>query len=204
MRIHLAVFAATIATAVCSTARADYTITQGDRAPTYAGHQIDFNSTPSGAIVGDEWLASDGFNIMAGTGDGNQRLKEMDADDIDGEVLYPGVGGVLNITKGIKNNDAYHALISTYNRWLVEEYCAPDPDRLIGVACIPSRGLDEAITELEYAAEAGLKIVALSKFPSGKGYPTPDDDRFWAAALDLDMPITVHVNFPKPEGKVIE
>lgn len=148
--------------------------------------------------IGLKWID------MAGTGDGNQRLKEMDMDDVDAEVLYPGVGGVLNITKGIRNDDAYHALIRTYNRWLVEEYCAPDPDRLIGVCCIPSRGLDQAVKELEYAAKAGLKIVALSQFPSGKEYPTLEDDRFWAAALDLNMPVTVHVNFPTPKGKAFE
>jgi predicted TIM-barrel fold metal-dependent hydrolase len=145
--------------------------------------------------IGLQWID------MAGTGDGHQRLKEMDMDGVDAEVLYPGVGGVLNITKGIKNDDAYHALARTYNRWLVEEYCAPDPDRLIGVGFIPSRGLDQAVEELEFAAAAGIKVVALSKFPSGKDYATPEDDRFWAAALDLDMPVTVHVNFPKPRDR---
>ena len=34
-------------------------------------------------------------------------------------------------------------------------------------------------------------------FPSGKSQPTPEDDRFWAAALDLDMPITIHTSFPR-------
>lgn len=148
--------------------------------------------------IGLKWLD------MAGTGDGKQRLKEMDIDGIDVEVLYPGVGGVINMTKGIRNDDAYHALIRTYNRWLVEEYCAPDPGRLIGVCCIPSRGLEKAIEELEFAAESGLKIVALSRFPTGKDFPTPDDDRFWAAARDLDMPVTVHVNFPRPAGRVFD
>jgi predicted TIM-barrel fold metal-dependent hydrolase len=148
--------------------------------------------------IGLKWID------MAGTGDGKQRLKEMDMDGIDVEVLYPGVGGVINMTKGIRNDDAYHALIRTYNRWLVEEYCAPDPDRLIGVCCIPSRGLEKAIEELEFAAEMGLRVVALSRFPSGKDYPTPDDDRFWTAARDLGMPVTVHVNFPRPKDKVFE
>jgi predicted TIM-barrel fold metal-dependent hydrolase len=145
--------------------------------------------------IGLKWID------MAGTGDGNQRLKEMEMDGSDAEVLFPGVGGVLNMTKGIKNDDAYHALIRTYNQWLVNEYCAPAPDRLLGVGCIPERGLDEAVAELEFAAKAGLKVVALSKFPSGKGYATAEDDRFWAAAIDLNMPVSVHVNFPAPQGQ---
>ena len=28
-------------------------------------------------------------------------------------------------------------------------------------------------------------------------YPTPADDRFWAAAIDLAMPLTVHVGFDR-------
>lgn len=139
---------------------------------------------------------------MAGTGDGNQRLREMDQDGVDAEVLFPGVGGVRNITRGIRNDDAYHELVRTYNRWLVEEYCAPDSERLIGVCCIPERGLDQAMEALEYAAKSGIKVVDLARYPSGKLYPTPEDDRFWAAALDLQMPVAVHVRFPRPQGQV--
>jgi len=34
-------------------------------------------------------------------------------------------------------------------------------------------------------------------FPSGKSYPTPEDDTFWAAAIDMRMPLTVHVGFDR-------
>jgi predicted TIM-barrel fold metal-dependent hydrolase len=33
----------------------------------------------------------------------------------------------------------------------------------------------------------------LGALPNAKGYPTPEDDKFWAAAIDMDMPVTVHV-----------
>ena len=35
----------------------------------------------------------------------------------------------------------------------------------------------------------------MNAFPSGKMLPTAEDDRFWSAALDLDMPVTIHVGF---------
>lgn len=148
--------------------------------------------------IGLKWID------MAGTGDGRQRLKEMDEDGVDAELLYPGVGGVRNITKKISDPDAYHALLRTYNTWLVDEYCAPDPSRLIGAGCIPERGLKEAIEELKFLAARGVKVVDLNVFPSGKLYPTPEDDKFWATALDLGVALTVHVNFPEPKGKVFE
>ena len=59
---------------------------------------------------------------------------------------------------------------------------------------IPDTGVDDAIAELEYCASAGLKGVCIYRFPNGKGYPKAEDDRFWAAALDFNMPITQHTN----------
>ncbi|PYO52657.1 MAG: hypothetical protein DMD84_08780 [Candidatus Rokuibacteriota bacterium] len=43
----------------------------------------------------------------------------------------------------------------------------------------------------------GLKGVNLGVFPNGKAYPLPEDDRFWAAAIDMKMPLTVHVAFDR-------
>ena len=40
----------------------------------------------------------------------------------------------------------------------------------------------------------------LNTFPSGKSYPTSEDDRFYRAAIDLDMSLTVHVGMQLPDG----
>ena len=47
---------------------------------------------------------------------------------------------------------------------------------------------------MKHCKEIGLKTVVLLDFPSGKTYPSAEDDRFWAAALDMEMPMTVHVD----------
>jgi predicted TIM-barrel fold metal-dependent hydrolase len=95
------------------------------------------------------------------------------------------------------DDDAYRAAVRAYNEWLGDEYCAVSRDRLIGLGVIPWTNLDDAVAELERCARLGLKGVALGVFPSGKSYPTPDDDRFWSAALDMRMPLTVHVGFDR-------
>jgi uncharacterized protein len=38
----------------------------------------------------------------------------------------------------------------------------------------------------------GANAVYLSSFPAGGGEPSPDDDMFWHAALELQMPIALH------------
>jgi predicted TIM-barrel fold metal-dependent hydrolase len=138
-----------------------------------------------------------------GAGSPEQRLKEQDKDGVDGEVLYTSASN-LSFWRGIKNDDAYLATVHAYNTFLAEEYCTFNRDRLIALGAIPTHSVDAAVQELEYCAKAGLKGMMLNTFPSGKSYPTAEDDRFYAAALDLNMPLSVHVSMQLPDGPLFK
>src|SRR5215813_8102379 len=133
----------------------------------------------------------------AGVGPPEQRLREQDADGIGAEVLFPNMQMGPRLWRTMADDDAYRAAVRAYNDWLGEEYCPVSRDRLIGLGVIPWTNLDDAIAELSHCAELGLKGVTLGVFPSGKGYPTPEDERFWATAIDMKMPLTVHVSFDR-------
>ena len=63
-------------------------------------------------IPWDEW-GFDNFKTFAGSpgaGSPQDRLKELDLDGIDAEVLYPGVSG-LALLSGISDNEAYWAVV---------------------------------------------------------------------------------------------
>ncbi len=128
------------------------------------------------------------FENSAGTGDSEQRLREQDEDGVDAEVLFSRVGHL----RAIKEDEGYLAMNHAYNEYLAEEYCAAAPNRLFALGVIPTTGVEDAVAELEYCVTAGLKGVLLDRFPNGSGCPTAEDDRFWSAALDLQMPITSH------------
>jgi predicted TIM-barrel fold metal-dependent hydrolase len=133
-----------------------------------------------------------------GTGSPDQRVREQDQDGIDAEVLFPSQQGGPKLWRRIQDDDAYKAVVRAYNSWLAEEYCAVNPDRLIGVGILPlTYDVADTIEEMEYCAKMGLKTVLLQGFPSGKAYPSEEDDRFWAAALDLNMPVSVHVDLDR-------
>jgi len=133
-----------------------------------------------------------------GTGSPEQRLREQDQDGIDAEVLFPSQQGGPKLWRRIPEDAAYKAVVRAYNSWLVEEYCAVNPDRLIGVGILPlTHDAADTVEELEYCAKAGFKTVLLQGFPGGKAYPSEADDRFWSAALDLNMPISVHVDLDR-------
>jgi predicted TIM-barrel fold metal-dependent hydrolase len=83
---------------------------------------------------------------------------------------------------------------------MAEEYCAVDRDRLIAMAVLPNVGAAEDIQEMERCRKNGFKAVWLSTYPSGKSFPTAEDDRFWAATVDLDIPVVIHTSFPAHVG----
>lgn len=126
-----------------------------------------------------------------GTGAPEQRLREQDQDGVDAEVLYTHPV-YMNLWRGIRDDEPYKAMIRAYNDFLGEEYSVAAPDRLIAMGLIPDTGLEDALAEIEHCARMGLKGVCLYKFPSGKGYPTPEDDRFWQLALEMKMPLSAH------------
>jgi predicted TIM-barrel fold metal-dependent hydrolase len=99
--------------------------------------------------------------------------------------------------RAMTDDDLYRATVRAYNDWVAEEYSAVSRDRLIGLGVIPWTNLDDALAELHHCARLGLKGVNLGVFPSGKSYPTLEDDTFWAEAVDMKMPLTVHVAFDR-------
>lgn len=136
------------------------------------------------------------FASTPGCGSAEQRLGEQDRDGIDAEVLF-----ALDVRNpAIRDKAAFVAVIQGFNDYFAEEYCAVDRDRLIGVAVLPNIGARDDIAEMERCKRMGLKAAWLTTFPSGQSFPSADDDRFWAAALDLEMPLIVHTSFPTKVG----
>jgi predicted TIM-barrel fold metal-dependent hydrolase len=147
----------------------------------------------------DQYIPFDGrYEGTPGTGSAEQRVREQDRDGIDAEVLFPSQQGGPKFWRRVEDDDAYKAIVRAYNSWLAEEYCAVDPARLIGVGILPlANDLAAVIEELEYCARAGFKTALLQGFPSGKPYPSEEDDLFWSRALELNMPISVHVDLER-------
>ena len=139
------------------------------------------------------------YEDSAGTGSPRQRIAEQDLDGVDAEILFPGANGP-RFWRHLRDDACYLAFVRAYNEFLAEEYCAEDPARLIGVGVIPWTGVESAIAEMQYCRERGLRAVLLGVFPNGSGSPSPDDDAFWAAALELGMLVTVHVDLDRSRG----
>ena len=146
------------------------------------------------------------YELTPGTGSPQQRVAEQEKDGLDAEVLYPAVVVGPRLWMKVGEPDLQRAIFRGWNAWMGEEYCAEAPGRLFGIGAIPTTGVDDAVAEIEFCKRAGLAGVQLLAFPNGGGKPLPEDDRFWAASLDLRMPVSIHVELAKTgeSGKLLD
>jgi len=168
----------------------------GDAWLTAVGGQPDpigLVSTPGMPFDKFRWYGVTYEEARAGCYNGEERLKDMDIDGVGAEVLFPPqrtIGHYL----GDEDDDFVMAGIEAYNNFLFDEFMAPDPTRLIGMAQIPSTGIDDAVDFLRKAKARGFKGVVISGWPSGGDSISDADDPFWAAASDEAMPVCIHIN----------
>ena len=119
--------------------------------------------------------------------DPHEHVKDMDLDGVAGGVLYPSQGLTLF---GVPATDVFSAACRAYNDYLAE-FCAPYPDRLKGIAMINIDDVADGTQELERAARLGLAGAMISVSPI-LPYKHRAYDQFWAAAQDLEMPLSLH------------
>ncbi len=126
---------------------------------------------------------------VKGGDDAAARLADLWRDGVVADVLYPTCGLSL-----LQLDDAplQEACFAVYNDWLAE-FCAVDPERLIGLALVPCWDPDVATATLERGRDRGLRggLIWTSP-PSGTSFFDPGYDRLWSAAERLSMPLAIH------------
>lgn len=144
----------------------------------------------------NKWLGSTYEKIRQGAFDGRKRLEEQDIDGVTAEVIYPSqrtMGAFM-----AQEDDSFHlAGLEAYNAWVWDEFSAPDRNRIIPLAQMPSVGAKEAVKALKQAKKIGFRGVIISGYPSGNNELSLDDDPFWAAAEEERMPVHIHLSLPQ-------
>lgn len=119
-----------------------------------------------------------------------ERLKDQDIDGVHAEVLYTTLGMPLF---GLHDTDLQRACFKAYNDW-VAEFASYDRERLHPIGLISLEDIEEGAKELRRAAKIGLKGAMIwGSPPREKPYYLKDYDPFWAAAEELEMPLSLHV-----------
>ena len=90
-------------------------------------------------------------------GDPHLRIKEMEKDGVDAEIIF----GILGVASRVEDHEAANEMLRIYNDWL-KDFCSHYPDRQIGLACLPYGDIEAAAKEVYRVAKLGLKGLELS------------------------------------------
>jgi len=118
------------------------------------------------------------------------RLKDLDRDGVEAEVIYTSMGMPLF---GLDDAELRAACFSAFNDWAAE-YCSYNPKRLIPLGLITLEDIPAAVAELQRIAKKGVRGAMIWAEPADDHpYSSAEYDPFWAAAQDLDMPLSLHI-----------
>jgi len=130
-------------------------------------------------------------SMRPGSFDTEARLRDLDADGIFAQVLYPSVT-LTGAKVYSEDRELQLACVRAYNEWILD-FCKGSGGRLLPQAIVPTTGIDDAVGELEAAMKNGQRGAVISSFPNGSLHPAAEDDRFWEIAQRSDFAIAVHI-----------
>ena len=136
-------------------------------------------------------------DVRSGAYISDEFIKDNETDGVYGSVVYPTEGLQLF---SVPDSELLSAVFRVYNDWIAD-FCRAYPGRLKGIALINVDDIPGAIEELERVRKRGLAGAMITVYPSeDRAYDRPDYEPFWAAAQDLDMPLSLHIatNRPSP------
>ena len=141
-------------------------------------------------VMAETGLYSDGAKDIRRISDPHLRIKDLDRDGVDAEVIY----GILGAASRLDDREAGNQMLTIYNDWL-KEFCSHYPDRHIGLACLPYGDIDAAVKEIHRVAKMGIKGLELSCSWDMEPMWHPMWEPLWKAVNDVQLPLHFHT-FP--------
>lgn len=161
----------------------------------------------------DQWWAdyTEPYQDMEGeegsrNWDSERRLRDLEADGIVAEVMYPNtvppffsrssLASAQAATAGADQLRLRWAGLQAHNRWLAD-FCAAADGRRAGIFQVMLQDIDAAVREVRWAVRAGLRGgVLLPGAPPGSGVPPlyyhDYYDKLWATCAELGVPVNCH------------
>ena len=137
-------------------------------------------------------------NVRLGGYIPEEHVKDMEIDGLDVSIVYPTVGLTMYQTQ--QDSRLLSAICKAYNSW-VAEFCSPFPKRIKAIGMLNVDDVQDGVKELEHCAKMGLIGGIITVYPpEGRAYNSAEYEPLWAAAQDLQMPLSLHIATNRPSG----
>jgi predicted TIM-barrel fold metal-dependent hydrolase len=114
------------------------------------------------------------------------RVDDMDRDGIYAQVMYN------FLDWGFDDDELKSECVKAFNSWLAE-FCREAPNRLVGLAVLPSHDAADATAEMQRVAELGLRGAIFDVFAASTPMTDESWDPLWSAAADTETVLSVHI-----------
>lgn len=127
----------------------------------------------------------------AGIRDPRVRLQDLDDEGVWGEVIYPSLG---MWSSTFRTPELLRACMRASNEWALEEVASVS-DRYVVTAQVSTLRVEDAVAEVEWAAERGFRAVFLptTPHPSAPDWHREAWEPFWAATERANMVLAFHI-----------
>ncbi|MGE4652569.1 MAG: amidohydrolase family protein [Myxococcota bacterium] len=172
---------------VVSEESGDWWYIDGKRSMSFLGVQTGdrFEKDARELIIEARWE-----DVRAGAHDPRAFIEENAGDGVVASVIYP---SEALLAYAIPDTELCSATMATYNDFIAE-FCSEDPARLKGIALVNIDDPAAAVQEMQRCRDAGLAGAMITVLPPAEeAYDQPRYESVWAASVDLDMPISMHV-----------
>jgi predicted TIM-barrel fold metal-dependent hydrolase len=134
--------------------------------------------------------------MRPGCYDPTKRLEDMDLDGVWAQLCFPNFARFAG-HRFLPTNDPELSLLSirAYNDFILDEWCAGAPDRLLPMMLIPFWDLEASLSEVKRLS-GRVKALAFTENPTVLGFPsvhTSHWDPLWALVVEQDLAVCMHI-----------
>jgi predicted TIM-barrel fold metal-dependent hydrolase len=146
--------------------------------------------------------------MRPGCYDAHARIEDMNVAGVIASLCFPSFTRFCGqIFWEAKDKELALICVQAYNDWMLDEWCASAPGRLIPLTLIPLWDPALAVKEMERCAAKGSHAFAFSENPEPLGLPTIHDaNGYWVpvmeAANELEMVVCMHVGSSSTMPKI--
>jgi predicted TIM-barrel fold metal-dependent hydrolase len=127
------------------------------------------------------------------------RIQLLDELGIDRAMMWPTLASLLE-ERLADDPQATHIVIHAFNQWMHEHWTYNFDDRIFPTPVITLPIVDEALRELDYVVERGVKALLVRPAPvpdyngRRRSLALPEYDRFWKRVEEVDILVGMHAS----------